>query len=266
MSDAMASELPQGRVFSKIEAMYSLQLDYDRGNGVTVAGMAARWGWSRNKVNKFLKDIGVVILYPESTFKKQNQKGQISIKIQGRPGAEKRQIRIIDNKGSARSRDRKGTEKGLRKGRSQATTKQNINPNSKERVEQPCKRRSGSQEKGANSKAFFSLRNPGFSMHFMTEVWPFFQQNKATPYKNLKSQELALFELFEMAKGDEEEATDALRKTLANNYQGYTWYFDRKREQQHGVQNGRLGNQKPLDQAGAAEVAASIANDPRVKR
>ncbi|MCG8342879.1 MAG: DUF4373 domain-containing protein [Chlorobiales bacterium] len=35
---------------------------------------------------------------------------------------------------------------------------------------------------------------------------------------------------------------------------------------EYGTQNGRLGNQKPLDKAGAEEIAASIAKDPRLKR
>ena len=35
---------------------------------------------------------------------------------------------------------------------------------------------------------------------------------------------------------------------------------------EYGSKNGRLGNQRPLDKAGAEEVAASIANDPRLKR
>ncbi|PWW83056.1 hypothetical protein CR164_00390 [Prosthecochloris marina] len=35
---------------------------------------------------------------------------------------------------------------------------------------------------------------------------------------------------------------------------------------ENGTQNGRLGNQKPLDKAGAEEVAASVASDPRLRR
>ncbi|NTW60787.1 MAG: hypothetical protein HGA43_16675, partial [Nitrospirae bacterium] len=43
ISKALAADLPRGRAFSRIEAVFSLQLDYDRGESVTVAGMAARW-------------------------------------------------------------------------------------------------------------------------------------------------------------------------------------------------------------------------------
>lgn len=90
----------------------SLQLDYDRASRVTIAGMAARWGWSRNKVTRFLDEVGVVILYPETTSKKQNQKGQIAIQIRDRCGADNEQIKIIDNKGLADKKSRKRADTG----------------------------------------------------------------------------------------------------------------------------------------------------------
>ena len=69
--------LPNDRAFTAIEALFSLQLDHNAGNPVTVAGMAAIWGWSRKRVMLFLDRIGVRISYPESTAIRRNQRGHI---------------------------------------------------------------------------------------------------------------------------------------------------------------------------------------------
>ena len=53
--------LPLKRKYSKVEAAFSLQLDYDSGNNVSAAGYSKLWGWSRNKVSKFLTDMDVAI-------------------------------------------------------------------------------------------------------------------------------------------------------------------------------------------------------------
>lgn len=95
MSKAFVKELPTDRPFSKVEAAFSLQVDFDKGNAVTVAGYAKRWNWSRKKVTTFLEEIGVTIEYPENTAKKQNQQGQIRVQIQNRSSALRLSLRHV---------------------------------------------------------------------------------------------------------------------------------------------------------------------------
>ncbi|MDP8211777.1 MAG: conserved phage C-terminal domain-containing protein [Candidatus Zapsychrus exili] len=46
------------REFSMIEAMFSYQLDIDNSISGTISGYSKLWGWSRNKVRKFINGIG----------------------------------------------------------------------------------------------------------------------------------------------------------------------------------------------------------------
>lgn len=123
ISKALAAELPSSRPFTRLEAMFSLSIDYDQGTPVTVKGYAALWGWSRGKVERFLEEIGAVIEYPESTGNKQNQRGQIMIQITSRSRADNRQIKIIDSKWLGRGSSRSRADDGQITSRSQGTTK-----------------------------------------------------------------------------------------------------------------------------------------------
>ncbi len=79
ISKFFADSLPRNRKFTDLEAMYSLQLDYDNNNSITVSGCASRWGWSRSKVSKFLSDSEIVIIYPGDTKTQKKQRGMIDI-------------------------------------------------------------------------------------------------------------------------------------------------------------------------------------------
>jgi len=92
-------------MFTKFEAAYSLQLDYDAGDAVTVKGYAALWGWDRKKVKRFLKAMGVTIIYPEDTSKKRNQKGHIMPHKRNISDKKMPHIRLIDNKHLGSDRD-----------------------------------------------------------------------------------------------------------------------------------------------------------------
>jgi hypothetical protein len=46
ISKALVRELPTDRTFSKVEAAFSLQVDFDQDNLVTVAGYSKRWNWT----------------------------------------------------------------------------------------------------------------------------------------------------------------------------------------------------------------------------
>ena len=71
--------LPLKREYSKVEAAFSLQLDYDSGKNISVAGYSKLWGWSRNRVNTFLKGMDVEILSSNSS----PNGGVISMKPKG---------------------------------------------------------------------------------------------------------------------------------------------------------------------------------------
>jgi hypothetical protein len=122
LSKGLAKYLPKDRPYTKLEAAFSLQLDYDANNPVTVAGYSALWRWSRNRVRNFLDKIAVDIIYPKNTKKRQNQKGQIAIQIMDRSGEKKGQIRLINSKGLCAQKDRSGQKKGQIMDRYRSTT------------------------------------------------------------------------------------------------------------------------------------------------
>jgi len=129
ISKALAKKLPKKRQYSEVEAAFSLQLDYDCGNMVTISGCSKRWGWSRKKVRRFYKDMGAEIFYADDTKKKQNQKGQIRGQIRDRKGTDKEQIRLINPSTLQTGQNRNGTETGQIGDRSGDTTINPIEPN-----------------------------------------------------------------------------------------------------------------------------------------
>jgi len=124
LSKALLPELPKGRPFSEVEAAFSLQIDYDNGETVTVAGYAMLWTWDRGKVNRFLKKMGVVLAYPENTGKKQNQRAQIMLQNTHRSQPNNAQIRLVDSRCLRGETNRSETENEQIKLRSCSTTKE----------------------------------------------------------------------------------------------------------------------------------------------
>ena len=54
----MAQEFKHiNRSFSRIEAMFPYSVDENCGRKNSIKGYAERWGWSRNKVRKFLSEV-----------------------------------------------------------------------------------------------------------------------------------------------------------------------------------------------------------------
>ena len=123
ISKASLSELPKDRPYTRLEAMFSVTLDYDQAKPVTVRGYAALWQWSRGKVERFLDDIGVVIGYPEDTGKKQNQGGPPMIPPASHPQTKNGQIKIIDSKWLSGKASHTQIENEPPTGRPQSTTK-----------------------------------------------------------------------------------------------------------------------------------------------
>jgi len=72
------SMLPHGREYTELEAAFSVQIDSDNENRVTIAGYADLWKWSRGRVARFLGKLGVTIKYDNPTEKLRNQRGHIN--------------------------------------------------------------------------------------------------------------------------------------------------------------------------------------------
>lgn len=53
--------LPKNRPYTELEASFALQVDYWRDHPATVAGYAAQWKWSRDRVRSWLADFGLQI-------------------------------------------------------------------------------------------------------------------------------------------------------------------------------------------------------------
>jgi len=173
ISKAFLKHLPKDRPFTKLEADFSLQVDYDRGALVTIAGYADLWKWSMKKVRFFLERIGVEIIYPESTQKKQNQKGQIRVQMRNRSEGKKGQIRFIDSKYLQAKRNRSGGKK------------------------EQIRNRSGTSTKDPKSQIPKNKRT-GFACHFEKSVGDFFEKIKAnceivSKLKTRKGKTLNLF-------------------------------------------------------------------------
>jgi hypothetical protein len=130
----LVKALPRDRPFTELEAMFSLSVDFDNKNLVTLSGYSSRWGWNRKKVKAFFEKSGIMIEYQKSTKSIQNQRGQIKGQKRDRKGTDKGQISFIDLSYLKEKRDRKGTEKGQKRDRSRDTTlnpiSSNLNPKS----------------------------------------------------------------------------------------------------------------------------------------
>lgn len=102
--------------------MFSLSLDYDQGNTVTVRGYADQWRWSRGKVERFFCEIGVEITYPQNTTDLRNQRGHIMMPNPSQKRTNNGQIKAIDSKWLSREADIKRANDEPKTGQSQGTT------------------------------------------------------------------------------------------------------------------------------------------------
>lgn len=112
LSKGLLKYLPLDRAYTKLEAMFSLQVSHYIDEEVTIAGLAALWRWSRKKVRNFHRDIGIEIIYPDETKKIRNQKGHIRVHKRDISEKEKGHIRFINNKDLRTKKDISGKEKG----------------------------------------------------------------------------------------------------------------------------------------------------------
>jgi hypothetical protein len=102
LDKGLMTELPKDRPYTNIEAVFSMQLDYDNNHEVTVSGYADLWQWPRTKVRRFMEKMGIEIRYPEDTTLIKNQKGRIKI-IKTYKENPRKELRFIDSKPNDRS-------------------------------------------------------------------------------------------------------------------------------------------------------------------
>jgi hypothetical protein len=146
ISKYFLKSLPHDREYTELEAAYSLQSDFDNKSKVTITGYCNLWRWSKCKVYRFLDRMNIKILYPESTSKKRNQNGLITIhkpelkQTNNRLITDLKQtnnglIRLIDNSDLQKETDLKRTKDGLKTDLKQVTTIEPItlNPKSKKK-------------------------------------------------------------------------------------------------------------------------------------
>jgi len=144
ISKNFINTLPKDRPYTKLEAAYCLQLDYDNNNKVTVSGYSDLWQWSRKKVSLFFDKMGIEIIYPEATQKIKNQRGYIKLLSSGYDeghitlhkrdikGTYKGHIRLIDFSTLQTEKNIKGTYKGHKRDIKGSTTIEPIILNPKE--------------------------------------------------------------------------------------------------------------------------------------
>ena len=135
MSKALLKKLPKDRPFSEVEAAFSLQVAHDCKQEVSVAGLAARWAWSRGRVKRFIVEMGGAVAYQKDTSNLQNQRGQIVIQIPDRYRADNEQIRLFENNNLPSKTDRYRADSEQITDRSRYTINNpNPNPNKKDLV------------------------------------------------------------------------------------------------------------------------------------
>ena len=173
--------LPKDRPFTKLEALFSLQLDHNNKNEVSVMGMSKCWGWSRKRVRTFLDREGVEISYPESTVKRQNQRGLIRVQIRGQirdRSPEKRgQINFIDYNMLQQGGDRSPEKRGQIRDRSGATTIEN---------REKKKKNTAFSENAASKNGDFYLTSKGrklsgWKLEAFLKFWDAFGYKKGKP-------------------------------------------------------------------------------------
>lgn len=112
------------------------------------------------------------------------------------------------------------------------------------------KDRKGKDRSVVDNSSLYPLTS--FSPLFIEEDWAQWAKNKKGKYKNMTTQGIALKTLADLAGNNEEVAREALRTSLANNYQGFTWFF----KQHNGQINGRTDSHKHAQAFDALREAA----------
>jgi hypothetical protein len=214
LSKSLTKELPLNRPYSKVEAAFALQVDFDNERAVSIAGYAKQWNWGRKKVINFFNELGITINYATNTAIQQNQKGQIGVQIRDRSGADKDQISFINNKDLSTKRSRSGTDREQMRDRPRDTT---------------IDTKTDTHTETKNVRVF--------SDSFMKEHWERWTRlKKGGPYRSPEIESIALEELHALSLGDEAIAANGLRAAIAAQAQSFSWCFkslDNRQPQSH---------------------------------
>ena len=122
ISKGFIRHLPKDRPYTKLEAVFSLQCDFDEKKKVTLRGYATLWKWSFGKVYRFFEELGIKIEYPENTSDRQNQRGTIMNTITERSQQKYGTIRLIDYNSLESITERNEKENGTKTERSAKPT------------------------------------------------------------------------------------------------------------------------------------------------
>lgn len=130
MSKALLSELPIDRSYTRLEAMFSLSLDYDQNSYVSVCGYSRLWRWSEGRVKRFFDEIGASIEYPENTANFRNQRGVIVMVKAEESRSNGKGIQAIDSKWLRNlSKESRSNGEGKAKESCSSTKEPNPKPN-----------------------------------------------------------------------------------------------------------------------------------------
>jgi len=126
ISKGLRKALPRDRAYTELEAAYSLQMDFDSDEEVTLSGYSTLWRWSKDKVRRFLSKMMVEIVYPSDTALRQNQRGKLK-STDNRPKADRkptdnRLIRLINSRDLRDVPDRRPTDDRQKADRRSDTT------------------------------------------------------------------------------------------------------------------------------------------------
>ncbi len=123
--------LPFDREYSKIEAAYSLQIDFNNHSKASVSGYSKLWGWSRKRVRTFIKMMGADVIYPDGKMSPGG--GQVGLQVSDKLGTSSAQARLIDFNDLRVQRDKQGTSRGQVGDKQGNTTKIKNNIKTKKR-------------------------------------------------------------------------------------------------------------------------------------
>jgi len=210
MSKAYIKFLPKSREYTKLEAGFSVQVDYDCNNTVTIAGYSALWMWSRKRVSKFLEDISAEIIYPEDTKKRRNQKGHIGLHKRNINGTYKEHIRCIDSKQLPDEKNIKGAKEEHKKNIKGSTTKEPKTLKPKNNYIYP----------------------ENYSIDLVNKFEDFIENRKAikSPMTE-KAIKLLLGKVEKLSKNDPEVAIGMLNEAIINNWKSV---YEQKNNKQKG--------------------------------
>ena len=129
-------------------------------------------------------------------------------------------------------------EEGKEEEREKGKRESELYPITEEEIEsgEPKKAKPRSRRKKEPATDFTSdqaFQNPGFTTAFCSGQWHEWCRNKKAPYRSQLVAEEALGYLYELSKGNESLASEALRVSRISDWQSFHWHFKHQDNQQN---------------------------------